>query len=41
MSEEDARLREQDWADLQAAKASLKMEQREDRLQGTSYQPTL
>ena len=35
MSNEDARLREQDWLDLQAAKASLKMEERTDRLQGT------
>ena len=31
---EDARLSEQDWFILQAAKASLKMEERVDRLQG-------
>ena len=34
MSEEDARLREQDWADLQAAKTALKMQERLNRLKG-------
>ena len=34
MSEEDARLREQDWEDLQAAKTALKMQERLNRLKG-------
>ena len=34
MADEDARLRAQDWEDLQAAKAALKVEERMDRLKG-------
>jgi len=34
MADEDARLRAQDWEDLQAAKAALKVEERMDRLNG-------
>jgi hypothetical protein len=32
MADEDARLRAQDWEDLQAAKAALKMAEKQDRL---------
>ena len=34
MADEDARLREQDWYDLQEAKTALKMQERMDRLKG-------
>ena len=37
MADEDARLRAQDWEDLEAAKASLKMEERLDRLKGVFF----